>query len=52
MYFSNIGKMIGLPNQFLTNEEGSKGGGVIQVGYYTQLSYQEHLYLIDYFSIR
>ena len=25
------GKMIGLPTEFLTNEEGSKGGGVIQV---------------------
>ena len=31
--------MIGLPNQFLTNEEGSKGGGVIQVSYYTHPSY-------------
>ena len=26
-----LGKMIGLPTEFLTNEEGSKGGGVIQV---------------------
>ena len=26
-----MGKMIGLPDQFLTNVEGSRGGGVIQV---------------------
>ena len=25
------GKMIGLPDEFLTNKKGSKGGGVIQV---------------------
>ena len=25
------GKMIGLPDEFLTNRKGSKGGGVIQV---------------------
>ena len=27
-----MGKMIGLPDAFLTNVEGSRGGGVIQVG--------------------
>jgi hypothetical protein len=32
--FTTLGKMIGLPDEFLTNKKGSKGGGVIQVTFY------------------